>query len=76
MPTERTTAYTVVISRSVSNDGWVRVALRKQFWAVGQGTRSRHVAETGFWSQGMGEQDVVESALRELLRMYVDAREG
>lgn len=72
MPVTKATGYGISITRSQSGDGWVRVALRKHFWSVDAGTRSRPVAETGFYAEGMGETEIVESALREILRAYVD----
>lgn len=69
---ERTTGYVVTLTRSLTDTDWVAVALRKQFWSVGKGTRSRAVATAGFYAQGMSENDIVESALRELLRAYCD----
>lgn len=67
-----TVGYAVAVSRDPSHAGWVRVTLRKHFWQVRAGGRSRLVAETGFHSEGMSEREIVESALRELLRAYVD----
>lgn len=72
MPVTRATGYGISITRSQSGDGWVRVALRKHFWSVDAGSRSRPVAESGFYAEGMSERDIVESSLRELLRAYVD----
>lgn len=72
MPISRTSGYAMTISRRLGESGWVRVALRKHWWTVDAGTRSRQVAETGFYAEGMGERDIVESALRELLRAWVD----
>lgn len=72
MAIEKTMGYGLSISRSHSNRGWVRVTLRKHMWAHDAGSRSRLVAETGFYAMGMTEADIVESALRELLRSYVD----
>jgi hypothetical protein len=69
---ERSTGYGLTISRSQTDKGWVRVWLRKQFWSVQQGTRSRLVAETGFYAQGMSERDILEGALREMLRALAD----
>lgn len=69
---EHTTGYVIVLRRSHGDRNWVAVDLRKQFWSVGTGTRSRAVATAGFYAQGMSERDIVESALRELLRAYVD----
>lgn len=72
MPVSKSTGYGMTISRDPREPGWVRVALRKHFWSVDAGTRSRPVAETGFYAQGMDERQIVEGALRELLRAYVD----
>lgn len=69
---EHTTGYVVTLTRDTASPGWARITLRKQFWAVGTGTRSRLVAETGMWTQGLDESAIVEGALRELLRIYAD----
>jgi hypothetical protein len=71
MATERTTGYGISITRT-PNSGWVSVTLRKHFWHVKTGSRSRMVAVTGFLADGMGEREIVESCLRELLRAYID----
>lgn len=72
MPLERSTGYGISISRDPKHPGWVRVALRKHFWSIDAGSRSRPVAETGFYTQGMGEREILEGALRDLLRTLVD----
>jgi len=69
---EKTTHYGLWISRYPSDRRWVRVYLRKSFWSVDTGTRSRPVAETGFYADGMSERDILESALREALRALAD----
>lgn len=68
-----TVGYGVVIRRSTGPyKGWVHVTLRKWMWTVGVGSRSRVVAQTSFLADGLAERDVVEGALRELLRAYCD----
>lgn len=68
----QTVGYGIAVSRDPSADGWVRVSLRKHIWTVGLGNASRLVAETGFYSEGLSERDIVSGALRELLRAYED----
>lgn len=72
MPVTRTTGYGVSITRDPKHPGWANVALRKHFWSVDAGSRSRPVASTGFYTDGMGERDILEGALRELLRALAD----
>lgn len=72
MPIERTVSYSVGMSRLHSQPDWVEVRLRKHFWSVSTGSRSRGVAVTGFYAQGMGERDILDAALRELLRALND----
>jgi hypothetical protein len=62
----------LTVTQSLSHPGWVRAVLRKQWWHVAVGTRSRKLVETGFWRGEMGERELVESALREVLRAYCD----
>jgi hypothetical protein len=69
---ERAVGYGLHMSRSQSDPNWVRVWLRKSFWSVDAGTRSRLVAETGFYAGSMSERDVLEGALREMLRALAD----
>lgn len=75
-PIESTTGYGITISRDPLGSGFVSVTMRKHFWAVKTGSRSRLVASAGFYAAGMTERDIVESALRELLRSYVDELYG
>lgn len=69
---ESSTGYIVGLKRDVKDPRWVRVWLRKSYWSLAQGTRSRLVAETGFYAQGMSERDILEGALREMLRALAD----
>lgn len=67
-----TVGYGMAMSRDPKHPGWVRVTLRKHLWEVRSGGRSRLVAETGFYSEGMNERDTVEAALIEILRALAD----
>lgn len=68
MAIERSAGYQVSIGRSVLDPKYVHVRLRKHFWAVDTGSRSRLVAEAGFYADGMTEGEILEGTLRELLR--------
>lgn len=72
MTVERSVGYGVFITRDPKHEGWVTARLRKHFWSVDAGSRSRPVATTGFYTLGMTEADILESALRELLRALAD----
>nr|CRY96128.1 hypothetical protein [uncultured prokaryote] len=74
MMVEKSAGYAVTIARRIGEPGWVRISLRKHFWSVAQGSRSRQVAETGFYAEGMSERDILESALRELLLALNDSQ--
>lgn len=74
MSVESTVGYGVTIARDPAQPGWVRVSLRKHFWAVKSGSRSRGIIWTTFLATGMSERDIIEAALRELLRQWVDRR--
>lgn len=64
--------YALYLDRQASDRGWVSVRLRRQWWMPVDGLTSRLVATTGFYAQGMAEHDVLESALREMLRTLAD----
>lgn len=74
MSTEQTTGYGITIARDPTAAGWVRCSLRKHFWSVKTGTRSRGIIWTTFLATGMSEREIIEAALRELLRQWVDDR--
>lgn len=67
-----TVGYGMSMTRDPKHPGWVRVTLRKHLWSVKTGGRSRLVAETGFYSEGMAERAIVEAALVEILRALAD----
>lgn len=69
---EKTVSYGITVKRSLVEPNWVDVGLRKHFWAVGTGSRSREVARSGFWATDMSERAILEAALTELLRAYRD----
>lgn len=70
---QRTTGYGVSITKDPTSPGWVRVSLRKHWWTVERKSQSRLVAETGFYvGDRTAERDVLEDALREILRAYCD----
>lgn len=70
-----TSGYTFLLRRSLSDPGWVIVSLRKQWWTVEKGSRSRLVAETWFLPGEVSESQMLEDALREMLRTLAD-RQG
>lgn len=70
---EKSVGYTVSMRRdpgSVTDPtaaNWIRVTMRKHFWAVGTGARSREVCATAFFApDGMSETELVERMLKEL----------
>lgn len=69
---EKTVSFGLHIARSATEPGWVTVWIRKQFWSLAGGSRSRHVATTGFYAEGMGEREILEASLREMLRALAD----
>lgn len=71
----KTVGYTVVMTESRDNPGWIRAALRKQWWTLEHGTRSRPVAETWLYRGELGETDTIGAALRDLLRALEDRLE-
>ncbi len=69
---EQTSSYTVQITRSPTQPGWVAVTMRKLWWSVSKGSKSRPIATAGFYAHNMSERDIVDGALRELLRTLAD----
>ena len=69
---EKSVGYGVSLIRLHGQGNWVEVSLRKHYWHVHTGSRSRMVATAAFDATGMSERDIVEASLRELLRSYVD----
>lgn len=64
--------YALYLERQHSDERWVTIRLRRQVFHVPKGLSSRHVATTGFYAMGMTERDILESALREMLRTLAD----
>lgn len=65
-------SWTLVVRESFEEPGWVKVSLRKQWWQAPKGTASRPVAETWFHRGTSSEAEVLEDALREILRAMQD----
>lgn len=67
---ERCTGYTIVMRRPVGHPGWALAQLRKTFWCVGTGTRSREICETWVNVEGLSEATIVEALLADLARAH------
>jgi hypothetical protein len=67
--------YTFSLRRSHGHEGWMVCSLRKSWWQVRIGLKSRLIAETWFLHQDKPEGALLEDALLEMLRCLANRQE-